>query len=204
VGSNPTLSASLRQTARFARWLRAGRPASGASVLRRLSTGAASEASAWRRWTTPRPDSSLRRSAIAYRERCCFSFPANSPLPPLAQSLLRSGRGSPGKAIRLHHTKLESSAEALHRRDLRRRCAGERAQCRAEPFDGSVETVGHRRDHRVPHRADGLALREVLEVRGRTRVREQPLRGRAMSGRIEPGAPYRDRRQGRAAAMCIG
>jgi hypothetical protein len=28
--------------------------------------------------------------------------------------------------------------------------AGERAQCRAEPVDGSVETVGHRPGYRVP------------------------------------------------------
>ena len=54
--------------------------------------------------------------------------------PPLAQRLL--GCGLSRKAIRLHHPKPESSTQALHRRDVRRRRTGDPAQRRAEPVVG--------------------------------------------------------------------
>src|SRR6185436_14402496 len=79
------------------------------------------------------------------------------------------------KAIRLHHPKLEQSAKAVHRGDVRRRGARAWAQCRTEPLDDSVETVGHRGDYRVYERANGRALREVLEVRCGSRVCQEPL-----------------------------
>ena len=104
-----------------------------------------------------------------------FVFPPISTQFPLAPPLLLIQRGLSGKAIRLHHPKLEQSAEALRRCDVGRRGAGAWTQCRAKPVDGSVETVGHRRVHRVPKRADGRALRAVLEVRGGSLVREQSL-----------------------------
>jgi len=170
--------------------------------MRRLSTEAASAASAWGRWTQAlaspcplqRAEAKRRRlreggltllaiSDEARSIRICKPQALTQYSRPhlLAQRLLDCRRGVPGEAIRLHHQELESSEEALHRRDIGCRSAAERTQCRAEPVDGSVETVGYRRDDQVPHRADGLTLREVLEVRSRSRLREQPLRGRAMS-----------------------
>ena len=71
MGSNPTLSANLRQTARYA--LGYGWQAASCERQRRLSTGAASEASAPRKVDDLRSDTSSP-AVIAYSNRLDLVF----------------------------------------------------------------------------------------------------------------------------------
>jgi hypothetical protein len=107
---------------------------------RGLPTEAASEASAWRRWTTPRPDSSFPRSANAQ-----FS----------GQFRSRRWRKACSNALETYPAK--RFVDIIRSVNQPQKRAGERTQCRSEPVDGSVEPWGI--DVTIEFRTERMALR---------------------------------------------
>ena len=187
VGSNPTLSANLRQNARFARWLRVA-----SQRTRALGEGCPPAPRAKR---APGKGGQLSSCGVAHKLR---TAPPTSPTTraysskqSVARRLPRSEACPSRQTVRLHHSKHQPSAETLRRRDIGPAIPAERAQRWKESLDRTLDTVDPRCEHRVSDGTDSVAFREILEIRCRSRVCQPALRRLlSKSAQIErPGSP---------------
>ena len=170
VGSNPTLSANLRQ-ALASLAASVGKPCL-ASVARRLPSGAAAAAKEGGEFYLlfAAATDHFLRARVATN---CLS----AKMQPLqvAESLLTFDCGLLSKAVRLHSPKRAQSGAKVHWIGHQRSRAVEGSQRGPKSIDCSLETLDHRCVHRVSNRANGGQIREVPEVWLGSHVCQSPL-----------------------------